>query len=103
MTKFSSECKKLLTPGSAACSVTYAVIGVVLAVLLLTIGLWKTLFILAFAAVGALLGAIGNKKDAVRDAVNRRFPARDIPLKEIPQEKSEKTEDAGEAPADTQE
>lgn len=72
----------MLTPGSTACSVAYAVIGVVVAVLLLTIGLWRTLFIFAFAGVGALLGGIGDKKAAVRDAVNRRFPAKDEPIKD---------------------
>lgn len=82
MSKKSIDWKRLLTPGSTACSVAYAVIGVVVAVLLLTIGLWRTLFIFAFAGVGALLGGIGDKKAAVRDAVNRRFPAKDEPIKD---------------------
>ncbi|MBQ9196306.1 MAG: DUF2273 domain-containing protein [Clostridia bacterium] len=84
MRKLSEDIKRVLTPGSALCSLIYALIGAAIAVLLLTIGFWKTLFILAFAAVGALVGGIGNKQEAVRDAVNRRFPAKDAPIKETP-------------------
>ena len=91
MSKLSETTKKMVTPGSTACAVTFACISVVLAVLLLTIGFWKTLFILAFGAVGALIGGIGNKKEAVRNVVNRSFPAKDEPLADIT-EKIEKTE-----------
>ncbi|MBQ9198247.1 MAG: DUF2273 domain-containing protein [Clostridia bacterium] len=79
----------MFTPGTALCSLTYAAIGAVLAALLLAIGFWKTLFIAAFACAGAVLGGIGNKKDAVRDAVNRRFPAKDTPIKETGMNKSD--------------
>lgn len=111
MRKLSDDIKRVLTPGSALCSLIYALIGVVIAVLLLTIGFWKTLFIFAFAAAGALLGGIGNKQEAVREAVNRHFPARDVPIKDSGLEKNEiaemaekivKTETA-EAPENTQE
>ena len=84
MSKISADIKRVLTPGTPLCSLIYAVIGVIIAVLLLAIGFWKTLFILAFGAVGALLGGLGNKQEAVREAVNRRFPAKDAPIKETP-------------------
>ena len=83
MSNFSFDYKRFFKPGTPACSTAYAVIGVIVAVLLLTIGLWKTLFIFAFGAAGALLGGIGDKKAAVRDAVNRRFPAKDEPIKDM--------------------
>ena len=73
--------KSFFTPGTPACAVTFAIIGAVIAALLLAIGFWKTLFILAFAAVGALLGGVANKQEAVRDIVNKRFPAKDQPIK----------------------
>lgn len=94
MSKLSDTTKKMVTPGTPVCAATFAVIGVVLAVLLLTIGLWKTLFILAFGAVGALIGGIANKKEAVRNAVNRSFPSKDEPLADIAEkiEKAEKNE-----------
>lgn len=109
MSNNSFDWKRTLTPGSPACSVAYAVIGVIVAVLLLTIGLWRTLFIFAFAAAGALLGGIGDKKAAVRDAVNRRFPAKDEPIKDDSvghseiAEISEKIEQSANNHTDTQE
>ena len=106
MSNNSFDWKRTLTPGSVRCSVAYAAIGVLVAVLLLTIGLWRTLFIFAFGAVGALLGGIGDKKAAVRDVVNRRFPAKDEPIKDKNLEKNDLGEIAreianhDEAPAD---
>ena len=89
MSKFSADIKKILTPGTPLCSLVYAAIGVVIAVLLLTIGPWKTLFIVAFGAVGGLLGGIGNKQEAVREIVNRRFPEKDAPIRDPNLDKSE--------------
>ena len=64
----------MLTTGTPQCAVFCAAIGVVIAVLLLTIGLAKLLFIAAFALVGALIGGIGDKRGAIRRFVNRSFP-----------------------------
>lgn len=80
MSKLSSAIKQLFTPGTPLCALAYAVIGIIVAALLLTIGFWRTLFIAAFAALGALAGGVGNKRDAVRGAINRSFPPRDKPL-----------------------
>ena len=92
MNNCSDKIKKILTPGTPVCSVIYAAAGVIIAVLLLTIGVWKTLFIFAFAALGALIGGVGNKQEAVRAAVNRRFPERDLPIREIAPEKNDVAE-----------
>lgn len=88
MMKLSDDIKKVLTPGTPVCSALYAAAGVVIAVLLLTIGIWKTLFIFAFALVGGLIGGIANKQEAVRAAVNRRFPDRDVPIREVVADKN---------------
>lgn len=80
MSKLSSAIKQLFTPGTPLCALAYAVIGIIVAALLLAIGFWRTLFIAAFAALGALAGGVGNKRDAVRGAINRSFPPRDKPL-----------------------
>ena len=78
------------TPGTPLCALAYAALGVILATLLLTIGFWRTLFIAVFAALGALGGGIGNKRDAVRVAINRSFPPKDKPL-DIEQDTQDKT------------
>jgi len=60
--------------GTPQCGLLGAAIGALLAVLLLTIGLWKTLFIALFALIGAFFGGVRNKLDAVRRLINRSFP-----------------------------
>ena len=82
--------KEMLTWGTPACGVLCGVLGILLAILLLTIGFWRTLFIAVFAALGALAGGIGNKRDAVRVAINRSFPPKDKPL-DIEQDTQDKT------------
>ena len=90
MNKLSSAIKENFTPGTPLCARAYAALGVILATLLLTIGFWRTLFIAVFAALGALAGGIGNKRDAVRVAINRSFPPKDKPL-DIEQDTQDKT------------
>ena len=90
MNKLSSAIKEIFTPGTPLCALAYAALGVILATLLLTIGFWRTLFITVFAALGALAGGIGNKRDAVRVAINRSFPPKDKPL-DIEQDTQDKT------------
>ncbi len=64
---------RMMTIGTPQCGAFCAVCGVVLAVLLLTIGLWKTLFIFAFAALGLFIGLCKDKKGAVRRVINRGY------------------------------
>ncbi len=90
MNKLSSAIKEIFTPGTPLCALAYAALGIILATLLLTIGFWRTLFIAVFAALGALAGGIGNKRDAVRVAINRSFPPKDKPL-DIEQDTQDKT------------
>lgn len=90
MNKLSSAIKEIFTLGTPLCALAYAALGVILAALLLTIGFWRTLFIAVFAALGALAGGIGNKRDAVRAAINRSFPPKDKPL-DIEQDTQDKT------------
>ena len=90
MNNLSSAIKEIFTPGTPLCALAYAALGVILATLLLTIGFWRTLFIAVFAALGALAGGIGNKRDAVRVAINRSFPPKDKPL-DIEQDTQDKT------------
>lgn len=94
MNKLSSAIKEIFTPGTPLCALAYAALGVILATLLLTIGFWRTLFIAVFAALGALGGGIGNKRDAVRVAINRSFPPKDKPLdiEQYTQDKTNKPE-----------
>ncbi len=64
---------RMLTVGTPQCGALGAFCGVVLAVLLLTIGFWKTLFIFLCAAIGLFIGLVKDKKGAVRRVINRGY------------------------------
>lgn len=68
--------KDMFKIGTPQCGAFCAFCGVVLAVLLLTIGLGKTLFIFAFAGIGLFIGLVKDKKNAVRRAINHSIPVR---------------------------
>lgn len=63
--------KDIFKIGTPQCGAFGALCGVILAVLLLTIGFWKTVFIFAFAALGLFIGLVKDKKGALRGAINR--------------------------------
>ena len=66
--------EQLVTIGTPACGFLCAVLGVVIAVLLLAIGFWKTLFIFAAGAVGAFIGGVSKKSDWLKHLINKTFP-----------------------------
>ena len=61
---------QMLTPGTAPCTLFGAAIGLVFAVLCLTIGLWKTLLIGVFCLIGAFIGGVKDKKGFIRGIVS---------------------------------
>lgn len=64
---------RMFTVGTPQCGAFGAFCGVALAVLLLTIGFWKTLFIFLFAFIGLFLGLCKDKKGAVRRVINHGY------------------------------
>ena len=66
--------RSTLIIGTPQCGALGALLGAVLAVLLLTIGLWKTLFIAAFALLGVWMGGVRSKTNFIRSIINRSFP-----------------------------
>ena len=79
MKKVNEILHDVFTMGTPQCGAACAAIGAVLAVLLLSIGLWKTLFIALFAVIGAVIGGVSNKRDALRNLINRSFPEKREP------------------------
>lgn len=63
-----------VTLGTPECGLLCGLVGVAIAALLLWIGFWKTLFVVALGAVGAFLGAVENKSEWVKALINRLFP-----------------------------
>lgn len=66
--------REMLTWGTPACGLFCGVCGIVLAVLLLTLGFWKTLFVTLLCAVGAVIGGVEDKAEFLKKIVNKVFP-----------------------------
>ena len=60
---------QLLTPGTVPCTIFGVAVGLIFALLLLTIGVGKTLIIGLFCLVGAFVGGVKDKQAFVRRVV----------------------------------
>ena len=60
---------QMLTPGTRACALFGAGLGLVFAVLCLTIGVGKTLLIGVFCLIGAFIGGVKDKAGFIRKAI----------------------------------
>ncbi len=58
--------KAMTTCGTRACGLLCAVLGVALAALLLTIGFWRTLFVVALGAAGMFAGESSGSYRSIR-------------------------------------
>ena len=67
----------LMETGTPACGLLCGILGVVIAALLLSIGVWKTLFVAALGALGLFLGGVKDKPGAIKALVNRLFPPKE--------------------------
>ena len=69
MMDFRRLLSQILTIGTPACALFGAVIGIVFAILCLTIGVGKALVIGIFCLIGAFIGGVKDKKEFVRSVV----------------------------------
>ncbi len=75
--KLNELLKELTTLGTPACGLACGLLGVVLAALLLSVGFWRTLFIVVLCVLGVFLGGVKHKSDFIKGVVNRLFPPKD--------------------------
>lgn len=60
---------QMFTPGTRACALFGAAVGVIFAILCLTIGIGKTLLIGVFCLIGAFIGGVKDKAGFVRKVI----------------------------------
>ena len=60
---------QMLTPGTVPCTIFGIVVGLIFALLLLTIGVGKTLIIGLFCLAGAFIGGVKDKVGFVRKII----------------------------------
>lgn len=60
---------QMLTPGTVPCTLFGIAVGLLFAVLCLTIGVGKTLLIVLFCLIGAFIGGVKDKRQFIRSIV----------------------------------
>lgn len=65
---------KPLKSGTPQAAVVFGVIGLVIAVLLLLLGFWKTVLVVACIGVGVFIGGVPDKLTFFRHLLGRFFP-----------------------------
>ena len=103
----------VLTVGTPQCALACAFLGAVIAVLFLTIGFWKTLFIALFVFAGLFVGGVRDKSECVRSATEAVLPRKEVKVyqaqerKPVPQaepaDEAEEAEEAEEEDGETEE
>ena len=74
--------QNMLKVGTPECAVFSGVVAMVAAVLILLLGFWETVLVALLAALGAFVGGVKDKKEWLRNAINRLFPAKaEVPYK----------------------
>ena len=102
--KWNAFTKNMFKVGTPECAITFAVIAMVLALLFLLLGFWQTLLIAALIVVGAFVGGVKDKKEWIRNAVNRLFPPKQqIPYREQHPEIEKAVKEVTEENQETQE
>ena len=77
---------------------------VVLGVLVMSIGFWKTLVLCALFAVGYFLGTVENKREFMKNAANKLIPDKEVKVidlkSELKREQEMQAADTGTANTD---
>ncbi|MCL1963989.1 MAG: DUF2273 domain-containing protein [Firmicutes bacterium] len=63
--------QKIFTKGTPQCAIACAFVGVLVALLLLWAGVWRTLLVTALVAVGAFIGGVKDKKAFLGSLMDR--------------------------------
>ncbi len=75
------------------------------AILIMVIGFWRALLLLALFGIGYFLGTVENKQEFIKDTVNKIVPAKEAKVIDIKSEiaREQDSRQAAEAPAETAE
>ena len=78
-----SPFEKIFKAGTSECAVFSAAAAMVLGLLLLTVGFWKTVWVALFGVAGGFLGGVKDKKQMLKNVLNRIIPdKKSIPYRE---------------------
>lgn len=66
--------KTLFKRGTPQCGLAYGIIAFVFAILLVTLGFWKTLLVAVICGLVAFLGGVKNHEQALKNGINHILP-----------------------------
>ena len=66
--------KNMFKIGTPECAIFSAVVAMGAALLILLVGFWSTVLIALLVAIGAFIGGVKDKKQWLRDKINKLFP-----------------------------
>lgn len=69
--------REMTTWGTPACGLLCGVIGAVAALLMILLGFWNALLVIALAVVGVFLGAVKDKVQWLKNLLNKIIPSKD--------------------------
>ena len=69
--------REMTTWGTPACGLFCGVIGAVAALLMILLGFWNALLVMALAVVGVFLGAVKDKVQWLKNLLNKVIPSKD--------------------------
>lgn len=58
--------KRVFTPGTVECAIACGIVGVLVALLLMWIGIWRTLLICVLVGIGVFIGGVKDKRAFLR-------------------------------------
>ena len=73
MKDFRELLRKATEPGTPQAAIFYGVIGLIVALLLLLIGFWKTLLVVVCCLAGVFLGSVKDKAGFFRRVMDRLY------------------------------
>ncbi len=76
MFNFREFIQKVSEPGTPQATVFFAIIGLIVALLLLVIGFWKTLLVVCCCLLGCFLGGVKDKAGFLRRIADRLYRGR---------------------------
>ena len=95
--------RNLFQVGTPECAAFCALIAMVLAVLGLVFGFWKTVLIALLMLVGWFIGSVKDKKQWLKNLINRIFPEKNVvPYRETNEKVSQALREAREAEAEAE-
>ena len=108
--KFETMMQKIFKIGTPECAIFCCVIALIMGILFLSIGFWKTLLIVALLVVALFIGGVSDKKgtfkkaaDKVAPVKNKVYQMKDARISKAIKDAKEAEEKAEDAVEDAQE